>query len=73
MSKQVLRCKKCGEEMVKAKGRELWYCPQNLKDPKHQSFWQPKGEKPSHREIMNYLEKIYKKLKKIEKKLSTTK
>lgn len=59
--------------MVKAKGRELWYCPENLNDPKHQSFWQPKGERPSDREIMKFLERIYKKLKRIEKKLATFK
>ncbi len=71
MSEPVLVCKKCEKEIIKVKGRKLWYCPKNLNDPKYQSFWQPKEEKSSYRKIINFFEKMDKKLNKIYRKLST--
>lgn len=36
-------CPKCNREMKQGK-TGVWYCPLNLTDPEHRSFWQPPKE-----------------------------
>lgn len=59
-------CPKCGQQMKQSiKNPDLFYCPTNLRDPTHKSFWQP-AKPDKHEEIMNALRKLWAKVDDLE-------
>lgn len=61
-------CKKCGQQMRQGKSG-VYYCPANLKDPEHKSFWQPIGTKKKVQQDFDQGEKIVHGLREIWKEL----